>query len=145
LDHAPPSPAPSQRLRQCDTYVQRSLGFVRRFGVLTPKGVPVATCVQPNDDFHAGGGTIVTTLIVPKSGGVTSTKVNVVRWLKHEGEPVSPGEAVVELETEKVSYELESPAAGVLLKIVASAGTSEIPVGDPLGYIGQPGEAVPQS
>jgi len=69
--------------------------------------------------------------------------VNVVRWLKHEGESVKPGDAVVELETEKVSYELESPTAGVLLKIVAS-DAMEVPVGDPLGYIGQPGETVPQ-
>jgi pyruvate/2-oxoglutarate dehydrogenase complex dihydrolipoamide acyltransferase (E2) component len=68
----------------------------------------------------------------------------VVRWLKHEGDLVKSGEPVVELETEKVSYELESPAAGVLLKIVARE-TTEVPVGDPLGYIGQPGEAMPQS
>jgi pyruvate dehydrogenase E2 component (dihydrolipoamide acetyltransferase) len=68
----------------------------------------------------------------------------VVRWLKHEGEPVKSGEAIVELETEKISYELESPAAGVLLKIIASE-TAEVPVGDPLGYIGQPGETVPPS
>ena len=67
-----------------------------------------------------------------------------VRWLKREGESVKTGEAVVELETEKVSYELESPAAGVLLKIIAGE-TEEVPVGDPLGYIGQPGEAVPPS
>ncbi len=67
-----------------------------------------------------------------------------VRWLKREGESVKTGEAVVELETEKVSYELESPAAGVLLKIIAGE-TKEVPVGDPLGYIGQPGEAVPPS
>jgi len=68
----------------------------------------------------------------------------VVRWLKREGESVKTGEAVVELETEKVSYELESPAAGVLLKIIAGE-TKEVPVGDPLGYIGHPGEAVPPS
>lgn len=50
----------------------------------------------------------------------------------------------MELETEKVSYELESPAEGVLLKIVASEST-EVPVGDPLCHIGQPGEPIPQS
>lgn len=99
---------------------------------------------DPGRCLCAGGSTIVTALIVPKSGGVTSTKVNVVRWLKREGEPVKSGEAIVELETEKVSYELESPAAGVLLKIIAGE-TTEVPVGDPLGYIGQPGEAIPTS
>jgi pyruvate dehydrogenase E2 component (dihydrolipoamide acetyltransferase) len=88
------------------------------------------------------GEAIVNPVIVPKSGGVTSTKVNVVRWIKHEGEPVRQGEPLVELETEKVSYELESPAQGVLLKIVARENV-QVPVGDPLCYIGQPGESVP--
>ena len=82
-------------------------------------------------------------MVVPKAGGVTSTKVNVVRWLKHEGDAVQRGESIVELETEKISYELDSPAAGVLLKIVA-AEAAEVPVGDPLCHIGDPGEAVPQ-
>jgi pyruvate/2-oxoglutarate dehydrogenase complex dihydrolipoamide acyltransferase (E2) component len=86
----------------------------------------------------------LTTVIVPKSGGVTSTKVNVVRWLKHEGDSVKPGEPIVELETEKVSYELESPAGGVLLRIAAQEA-AEVPVGDPLCYIGRWSEAVPKS
>jgi pyruvate/2-oxoglutarate dehydrogenase complex dihydrolipoamide acyltransferase (E2) component len=68
----------------------------------------------------------------------------VVRWLKQEGDPVKAGEPVVELETEKVSYELDSPAEGYLLKIVA-AEASEIPVGDTLGYIGQRNDALPES
>lgn len=49
----------------------------------------------------------------------------------------------MELETDKVNYELDSPAAGVLLKIVARAG-AEVPVGEPLACIGQPGEALPK-
>ena len=52
------------------------------------------------------------------------------------------GEAVVELETEKVSYELESPVAGVLLRIVA-AESVQVPVGGPLCHIGQLGDLVP--
>jgi pyruvate/2-oxoglutarate dehydrogenase complex dihydrolipoamide acyltransferase (E2) component len=68
--------------------------------------------------------------------------VNVVRWIKHEGDPVKRGEPLVELETEKVSYELESPAEGVLLKIVAGENT-QVPVGEPLCYVGRPGEALP--
>jgi len=76
-------------------------------------------------------GKSLTTVIVPKSGGVTSTKATVVRWLKHEGDRVKVGEPLVELETEKVSYELESPFAGTLLKRIAQE-TMEVPVGDPL-------------
>ena len=66
-----------------------------------------------------------------------------MRWIKHEGELVQLGESLVELETEKVSYELESPAQGVLLKIIARENV-EVPVGGPLCYVGQPGEALPQ-
>lgn len=73
----------------------------------------------------------MTTVIVPKSGGVTSTKAVVLRWLKREGDRVQVGEPLVELETEKVSYELESPFSGILIKRLAQE-TAEVPVGDPL-------------
>jgi pyruvate/2-oxoglutarate dehydrogenase complex dihydrolipoamide acyltransferase (E2) component len=86
---------------------------------------------------------MINTIIVPKSGGVTSTRANVVRWLKREGD-VALGESIVELETEKISYELESPAAGVMLKIVAQEKV-DVPVGDPLCYIGEKSDVVPQS
>ena len=78
---------------------------------------------------------------MPKSGGVTSTKAVVSRWLKKEGDKIKQGDPLVELETEKISYELESPYAGVLLKILARE-TAEVPVGDPLCQIGEPGDRV---
>jgi pyruvate/2-oxoglutarate dehydrogenase complex dihydrolipoamide acyltransferase (E2) component len=84
----------------------------------------------------------VTTLRVPKTGGLPTTSVRVVHWLKREGDPVRSREAVVELETEKVTYELESTADGVLLKILAKEG-AEVPVGDAVCEIGQPGETIP--
>jgi hypothetical protein len=87
---------------------------------------------------------IVTTLKVPKTGGLPTTKVNVVRWLKQEGEAVKRGEAVVELETEKVNYELDSPVEGILLKILAEEG-AEVPVGDAVCHIGQVDDAIPQN
>jgi pyruvate/2-oxoglutarate dehydrogenase complex dihydrolipoamide acyltransferase (E2) component len=80
---------------------------------------------------------IVTILKVPKSGGMNTTRVSVVRWLKSEGDTIKQGDPVVELETEKVSYELDSPVDGVLIKIIAHE-TAEVPVGDPLCHIGQP-------
>jgi pyruvate dehydrogenase E2 component (dihydrolipoamide acetyltransferase) len=66
----------------------------------------------------------------------------VLRWLKREGDPVQAGEAVVELETDKVSYELESPTAGTLLKILAEEN-SRVPVGGQLCHIGQAGDFAP--
>jgi pyruvate/2-oxoglutarate dehydrogenase complex dihydrolipoamide acyltransferase (E2) component len=75
---------------------------------------------------------------------MNTTKVNVVQWLKQEGDALKQGEPVVELETEKVNYELDSPVEGVLLKIV-TRGPAEVPVGGLLGYIGKPGDVVPES
>ena len=82
--------------------------------------------------------------MVPKTGGMNTTKVTVVKWLKNEGEALKQGEPVVELETEKVSYELDAPVAGTLLKIVTRE-PAEIDVGGLLGYIGKPGDALPAS
>lgn len=65
-----------------------------------------------------------------------------LRWLKQEGDAVQAGEAVVELETDKVSYELESPATGTLLKIFV-AESSQVPVGGQLCQIGPAGESAP--
>jgi pyruvate/2-oxoglutarate dehydrogenase complex dihydrolipoamide acyltransferase (E2) component len=73
---------------------------------------------------------------------MNTTKVNVVQWLKREGDLLKQGDAIVELETEKVNYELNSPVAGVLLKIVVRE-PAEVPVGEVLAYIGEAGDAVP--
>jgi pyruvate/2-oxoglutarate dehydrogenase complex dihydrolipoamide acyltransferase (E2) component len=75
---------------------------------------------------------------------MNTTKVNVVRWLKQEGDALRKGEPVVELETEKVNYELDCPVEGVLLKIVARE-TTEVPVGGTLCHIGQPEDVAPDS
>ena len=46
--------------------------------------------------------------------GLTMTEATLVRWLKTEGEPVSPGEILFEFESDKSLMEYETPAAGVL-------------------------------
>jgi pyruvate dehydrogenase E2 component (dihydrolipoamide acetyltransferase) len=81
-------------------------------------------------------------LKVPKTGGIPTTKASVLRWLKREGDSVQVGEGVVELETEKVSYELESPIAGIVLKILAEE-SAQVPVGGKLCHIGQEGDSSP--
>jgi len=87
-----------------------------------------------------GRSVIITTLKVPKTGGIPTTKASVLRWLKHEGDSIHRGDPVVELETDKVSYELESPTEGILLKIIAEE-KAQVPVGGPLCRIGQPGDS----
>jgi pyruvate dehydrogenase E2 component (dihydrolipoamide acetyltransferase) len=67
----------------------------------------------------------------------------VVRWLKQEGERVEKGEPLYELDTEKVTQEVEADASGVLLKIAVQEG--EVPVGQTIAVIGEEGEDVPDS
>jgi len=65
----------------------------------------------------------------------------IVRWLKSEGESVEKGEPLYELDTEKVTQEVEAESSGVLLKILAGEG-QEIEVGKAIAVIGQEGEEV---
>jgi pyruvate dehydrogenase E2 component (dihydrolipoamide acetyltransferase) len=63
------------------------------------------------------------------------------KWLKSEGEAVEKGEPLFEVDTDKVTQEVESDFSGVLLKIALQEG--EAPVGQTIAYIGEEGEAVP--
>jgi pyruvate dehydrogenase E2 component (dihydrolipoamide acetyltransferase) len=63
-------------------------------------------------------------------------------WRKKEGEHVSKGEPLLEIETDKAVVEVEAPADGVLAGIKASEGT-EIPVGQTIAWIVAPGEQPP--
>jgi pyruvate dehydrogenase E2 component (dihydrolipoamide acetyltransferase) len=64
----------------------------------------------------------------------------IVKWLKSEGDQVEKGEPLYELDTDKVTQEVEADASGVLLKIAVAEG--EVPVGKTIAVIGQQGEAV---
>jgi pyruvate dehydrogenase E2 component (dihydrolipoamide acetyltransferase) len=67
----------------------------------------------------------------------------IVRWLKAEGDTVEKGEPLYELDTEKVTQEVEADASGTLLKILAGEG-DEIEVGKAIAVIGEEGEEVPE-
>ena len=60
----------------------------------------------------------------------------VMRWLKHEGEAVVAGEALLEVEADKVTQEVAAPVSGVLETILAPAG-DEIEVGEVMGTIAE--------
>jgi len=64
----------------------------------------------------------------------------IVKWLKSEGEAVEKGEPLYELDTDKVTQEVEADASGVLLKIAVSEG--EVEVGRTIAVIGEQGEEV---
>jgi pyruvate dehydrogenase E2 component (dihydrolipoamide acetyltransferase) len=63
----------------------------------------------------------------------------VLRWLKQEGEAVTKGEAILEVETDKVAMEVEAPASGTLVGIRVGPG-AVVPIGQPIAYILLPGE-----
>lgn len=80
-------------------------------------------------------------IAMPKLG-LTMAEGLITEWKFKEGDPVKKGEVLFTLETEKVAYEVESPADGVLVKILICAGET-VPVGAVVGYIAQAGEPLP--
>ena len=64
----------------------------------------------------------------------------IVKWLKSEGDSVKKGEPLYELDTDKVTQEVEADASGVLLKIAIAEG--EVEVGKTIAVIGEQGEEV---
>src|SRR2546429_8372200 len=73
--------------------------------------------------------------------GHTMEKGKIIEWLKHEGDPIAKGEPLVVIETDKVITEVESPAAGVVLRIVVPS-EEERPIGALLAVLGAQGEQV---
>lgn len=55
-------------------------------------------------------------------------------WLRQVGDHVAEGESIAEIETEKTSLELPSPASGTLVEITHAAG-DEVPVEQPIGWL----------
>jgi pyruvate dehydrogenase E2 component (dihydrolipoamide acetyltransferase) len=81
-------------------------------------------------------------VIMPALGMAQETG-KVVRWLKAEGETVAKGEPLLEVETDKVTVELESPADGILAGISAAEG-ADVPVGETIAFVLAVGETVPE-
>lgn len=79
-------------------------------------------------------------VLMPK-GSDTMTEGKVLKWLKQEGDNISSGDAVVEIETDKVDMEVETTGSGVLRKILVQVG-QVVPVGQLLGVIGKPDEDI---
>jgi pyruvate dehydrogenase E2 component (dihydrolipoamide acetyltransferase) len=81
------------------------------------------------------------TVVMPKMGD-TMEEGKILRWIKHEGDTIQKGDALAEIETEKVNIEAEAFVAGVLRKIVAQEGAT-VAVGAPIALIGKADEALP--
>jgi pyruvate dehydrogenase E2 component (dihydrolipoamide acetyltransferase) len=85
---------------------------------------------------------MATKIIMPQ-GGQDIAEGTVVSWLKKEGETVKKGETVCEVETEKAVFEVQAPADGTILKILAKEG-EKVPIFALIGVIGRPGEDISQ-
>ena len=80
-----------------------------------------------------------TNVIMPALGVAQQTGT-LLKWLKAEGQSVSKGEPLMEIETDKATVEIEAPASGVLAHVIAQAG-DEVPVGQRIALILAPGES----
>jgi pyruvate dehydrogenase E2 component (dihydrolipoyllysine-residue acetyltransferase) len=100
-------------------------------------GVAVVQGQSPGE-----GGTMADEVKLPRLGqGMESGTI--VKWLKSEGDEVEKGEPLYELDTDKVTQEVEADFSGVLLKIAVEEG--EVPVGETIAVIGKEGEEVPDA
>ncbi|HLI71291.1 MAG TPA: dihydrolipoamide acetyltransferase family protein [Ktedonobacteraceae bacterium] len=81
------------------------------------------------------------TVEMPKMGD-TMEEGKILHWLKHEGDTVKKGEALAEVETDKVNIEIEAFASGILRKILVKEGESA-PIGASIAYIGAADEPLP--
>ena len=71
----------------------------------------------------------------------TMEEGQVARWLKKEGDKVSMGEPIAEIDTDKATMEMQALSAGVLRKVLVREGESA-PLGDPIAIIGEPDEDI---
>jgi pyruvate dehydrogenase E2 component (dihydrolipoamide acetyltransferase) len=70
----------------------------------------------------------------------TMEKGNLAKWLKNEGDKVSPGDVLAEIETDKATMEVEAIDEGVLAKIIVPDGTADVPVNELIALIAEEGE-----
>ena len=81
---------------------------------------------------------MATPLPMPKLG-LTMEEGTILKWRKDEGEAVEKGEIILDIQTDKVEYEVESPDGGLLLKTLAGEG-DVVPCGTDIAVIGEAGE-----
>jgi len=85
----------------------------------------------------------VTRVIMPRLS-LTMKEGTVVQWFRKEGETVHKGEPLVEVLSEKVTYDVEAPESGTLRKILAGEGTN-VPIDKAIGIIAAPDEPLTEA
>jgi pyruvate dehydrogenase E2 component (dihydrolipoamide acetyltransferase) len=84
---------------------------------------------------------MLTEVIMPNLG-LTMEQGKIISWLKQVGDTVKEGEPLFEVETDKVSLEVESPISGTLLKIIVEEGNT-VPLFEVIAYIGDKTDLLP--
>ena len=80
------------------------------------------------------------TINMPKLG-FDMAEGTLVRWVKQVGENINKGDVLAEIETDKATVEVESPAGGVVLQLIVNQG-DVVPVYAPFAVVGVAGEVV---
>ena len=80
------------------------------------------------------------TINMPKLG-FDMAEGTLIRWVKQVGENINKGDVLAEIETDKATVEVESPASGVVLQHMVDQG-SVVPVNSPIAVVGNAGEKV---
>ncbi|WP_225198042.1 pyruvate dehydrogenase complex dihydrolipoamide acetyltransferase [Gluconobacter oxydans] len=75
----------------------------------------------------------------------TMTEGKLARWLKAEGDTISAGDVIAEIETDKATMEVEAVDEGILGRILIQEGVEGIPVNTPIAVLVEEGEAVPEA
>jgi pyruvate dehydrogenase E2 component (dihydrolipoamide acetyltransferase) len=76
---------------------------------------------------------MITQLVAPKTG-LTAENVQIIAWLKRQGDAVAKDEVILTIETEKATVDVEAPRSGYLAKILTPAGQS-VPVAHVIALI----------
>lgn len=76
--------------------------------------------------------------------GMTMEEGTVNQWRKAEGDRISKGEVLLEIQADKATMEVESDLEGVVLRILVGEDQT-VPCGTPLAWIGDPGETLPET
>ena len=80
------------------------------------------------------------TILMPKQGNTVESCI-ILEWKKQEGDTISAGEILCEVETDKATIEVESSADGTILKLLYEAD-DDVPVQVPIAIVGEPGEDI---
>lgn len=83
---------------------------------------------------------MATIVIMPKQG-LMMEEGTITKWLKKEGEVVTAGEPLFEMETDKLTITMDAEASGTLLKILHPEG-DVVPITQPIAVLGEPGEDI---